>query len=74
MKTMKWTFDKPDKPGNYWYKPVKNALPGISANPIIIYVNSYLCVPQLALHDYKEPLSVNDYPGQWAGPIREPKE
>ncbi len=71
---MKWTFDKPDKPGNYWYRPVKKALPGISAKPKILYVNSNLCVPQLTLNDFKVPVSVDQYPGQWAGPIKEPGE
>ena len=71
---MKWTFKKPTKPGNYWYKHVERAMPGISSKPIILYVNSDLCVPQMDKHEFKEPISVEEYNGQWAGPIELPED
>ncbi len=71
---MKWTFEKPKKPGNYWYKRDTDVLPGLTGKPRILYVDSTFRVPQLNLFEYKEPVSIEEYKGQWAGPINEPEE
>lgn len=71
---MKWTYETPRKPGNYWYRRAEKALPGMTSQPKILYVNSSLRVPQLNLWEYKEPVGVEEYKGQWAGPIPEPDD
>lgn len=71
---MNWTADKPVTPGYYWYRRIEKAMPGISSRPRIIYVNTNLCVPQFNLWEYKEPVSVKEYKGEWCGPIPEPEE
>ena len=71
---MKWTFEKPKKPGNYWYKRDADAVPGLTGKPRILYVDSDFRVPQLNFFEYKEPISIEEYKGQWAGPIHEPEE
>lgn len=71
---MKWTWNKPEKRGNYWYRRIDDGPPGLEKSPRILYVNSDLCVPQLNLFEYREPVSVNEYKGQWAGPISEPED
>ena len=71
---IRWTSEKPRKAGNYWYRRVANSLAKINSKPQILYVNSDLCVPQLNLLEYREPISVNEYKGQWAGPIPEPED
>ena len=71
---MKWTLEKPKQPGNYWYKRDEETIPGLTGKPRILYVNTNLCVPQLNLYDYKEPVSIKEYKGLWAGPIIEPEE
>ena len=73
-RVMKWTFEKPKIPGNYWYKRDTDVLPGITGKPRILYVDSNFHVPQLNLFEFKEPVSVDEYKGQWAGPINEPEE
>lgn len=71
---MKWTWNKPEKRGNYWYRRICESETGQKKEPRILYVNSDLCVPQVNLYEYREPVSVNEYNGQWAGPINEPEE
>lgn len=68
-----WTLEKPQEAGNYWYRRTDNSLSQISGKPRILFVNSKLCVPQLSLSEYKEPVSVEEYKGEWAGPISEPE-
>ncbi len=71
---MKWSSEKPKKRGNYWYRRQSKSMQGMSGQPKILCVNSDLCVPQLNLWEYKEPVSVEEYRGQWAGPIPEPED
>jgi len=71
---MKWTYDRPNKPGYYWYKSIEDVISGESNRPIIIYVNSDLCIPSSNERKYIEAVSVDEFNGLWAGPIQEPEE
>lgn len=71
---MKWTLEKPNEPGYYWYKSIKAKTSGINNQLVIVYVNSELCVPSLNTSKYEKPQSVGRFEGIWAGPIEEPDE
>ena len=71
---MKWTYDKPNTPGYYWYRSIKDSKPGEGSRPVILYVNSDLYVSSMMGQEYNEPVSVNEFNGFWAGPIQEPED
>ena len=62
---MKWTSEKPTKPGWYWYRGETDL------NELIIWVSSDLRVVYPASLNFKS-FAVDEVPGQWAGPIEPP--
>lgn len=60
---MIWTFDKPTKPGWYWWRLKKQGWMGVH------HIDEDLCVSTTEDHD-----SVDDINGEWAGPLVPPEE
>lgn len=66
---MKWTNEKPVKAGWYWYQELK------SFGPTIINIQKDESAGKLYVNsdDWKD-LYVEDFKGQWSGPIPEPED
>lgn len=71
---MKWTSEKPTKPGWYWYR--RGPALGwcvVTVDHLITWANRCLVdTPQLVVIDFAVPL--DEMGGQWAGPLEEPQE
>ena len=71
---MKWTYDRPNKPGYYWYITIEDVISGKKNRTVILFVNSDLCITTSNIRRYINPVSVNEIKGLWAGPIQAPEE
>lgn len=70
MTDLRWTTERPDKPGWYWFTHEH-------IRPYVVHVellSTWGDKPILAVRTYTSMRTLDEFDGQWAGPIEPPKE
>lgn len=67
---MKWTSEKPTKPGWYWYKSLRRPTQVMQVYANEFFVRGVLFAQSSGLNSTR----VAKLTGQWAGPLEEPQE
>ena len=74
---MKWTKDLPDRPGWYWFRSERWALgdkrdPTRAGAPRVVQIFE-VCGDSFYFGDGRLPAAIENWPGEWAGPVPEPE-